>query len=452
MEYLILDMARLLRRSGIGVSTQEIEDCLNILRTLGKKIDKYTFYHLMNNTMIKTPWGADFILWLIGLYYEPDAEIAMDHLNLFSSQVSSVTGERLGSTGQGAPVDLMVDAVLKKNLDLIFAIVKGLNLSLEPHWEDREKALEHFQMRSGWLEVIHIIEKSHQYGQIAEQNYLEALETLEEWKNLLQDEIELQLEKNMSREYLMKELKKRNPRTVHFLESDDAQFLQMSREIQKLARKLAVRKGRRRKVGIRGLVNVNKSIKRSLQTGGVPLSLVRMQRKPAKPDLWLLCDMSNSVSKFSYFMLMFVYATQNRYAHIRSFLFVDMLLEITDYFQEQDWSSVWRSLGKLRGFNRTGYSHYGNVLQQFADQALPFLSKKTTVLILGDAKNNWNKLDGSEILLKIKETAAALYWLNPMNRSLWASGDCLMEKYKESCTEVFQCSNIEQLEQFLSAL
>jgi uncharacterized protein with von Willebrand factor type A (vWA) domain len=162
--------------------------------------------------------------------------------------------------------------------------------------------------------------------------------------------------------------------------------------------------------------------------------------------------MSNSVSRFSYFMLLFVYATQSRYSHIRSFLFVDMLLEVTEHFQGQGWSRALPTLSRLRGFNLTGYSHYGNIFQQFAAEHLPFLTKKTTVLILGDAKNNLNKRDGHEILEQIRESAAALYWLNPLDRSLWGAADCLMEKYEENCTKAWPCCNIAQLEQFLVSL
>jgi uncharacterized protein with von Willebrand factor type A (vWA) domain len=162
--------------------------------------------------------------------------------------------------------------------------------------------------------------------------------------------------------------------------------------------------------------------------------------------------MSNSVSRFSYFLLILVYATQKRYAHVRSFLFVDMLLEVTAYFQEREWSEALRDLRTLRGFNLTGYSHYGNVLQQFAELVLPELKPQTTVLILDDAKNNGNTRDGSEVLAEIREKAAALYWLNPINPCLWSSDDCLMEKYREYCTQAFLCSNIEQLEKFLAVL
>lgn len=148
-------------------------------------------------------------------------------------------------------------------------------------------------------------------------------------------------------------------------------------------------------------------------------------------------------------MLMFIYTIQKRFANIRSFIFVDILLEVTDFFKEQEWDKALNSLNTLKGFNLTGYSHYGNVLHQFYDANHTLLNHKTTVLILGDAKNNRNKTDGSEVLAQVKESARALYWLNPMNEDLWYSGDCVMEKYIKDCTAAYHCSNLQQLEQFV---
>lgn len=453
MEYVILKIARMLRQSGISVSAQEITDCLTLLKTSKTDtINSYAFYRLLNATMIKTQWGADYAQWLIELYFEPDIEISNDRLNILSSQASAITGEGLGSSGKIVPIDSLIEAVLNNKLNLIYVIVKGLNLDLELQLEDRTKALENFQHQSGFVEVSEIVENSFQKNQLSTEDYQKALLALEEWNNILKNEIELMLFRNMSMDYLMKEMKKRNPRTVSFLDSEDSQFSQMSREIQKLGRRLAIRKGRRRKISPRGPINLDKSMRQSLRTGGIPLALVKMQKKPSKPDLWILCDMSNSVSKFSYFMLMFIYTTQKQYSKIRSFFFVDMLLEVTDYFQERDWSSVLSSLSKLKGFNITGYSHYGNVLQQFADQFLPQLTNKTTVIILGDGKNNGNRLDGSDVLARIKENSEALYWLNPLSKNLWNVDDSVMENYKENCTGAYSCSNIEQLEDFLACI
>ncbi|ACL18626.1 VWA domain-containing protein [Desulfitobacterium hafniense] len=453
MEYLLLDMARLLRRAGIHVGTPELEDCLQGLNHLGTKISKYAFYQLVNTTMIKTPWGAEFVLWLTELYYGPDPELSNDHLQLLSRrQVTEVTGEGLGSSGQGAPVELLAEAVLKKNIGLIYAVLQGLNIRLEPHWEDEERALEFFRERSGWGEVRRRVEESRRRGELGEEEYAQAWETLSEWNRLLQDQIELQMIQTMSGQVLLDELKKHNPRTIDFLAGEERQIEPMFREIQKLGRRLAVRPGRRHQVAGKGTIALSRTVRRALQTGGIPLAPVRVRRKPAKPDLWLLCDMSNSVSPFSYFMLLFVYATQSRYAHIRTFLFVDALLEVTEHFQGQDWSDALHSMKRLKGFNLTGYSHYGKVLQQFAAEHLTQLSRKTTVIILGDGKNNGYKPEGHEALAQIKESAAALYWLNPLSRNLWGTADCLMEKYEENCTGAWPCCNIQQLEQFLLSL
>ena len=453
MEYLILEIAGLLKSSGVAVAMSEVEDCLRLLKTFGSKFDRYDFYRLVNATMVKTPWGAGYVQWLVELYYGPNLEPAGDRPRMLSAKASAVTGDALASgSGRGIPVDLLVEAVLNNRAGLIFAMLKGLRLTLEPGCEDREKALLDFQRQSGWLETAAILDQRHGQGLIEEAAYMQARAILKNWNILLREEVEQRLIMNMSREYLLEELKKHNPRTAGFIDGSDSLEADMSREIQKLGRKLAVRKGRRRRVGKKGVIGLRQSLRRAAKTGAVPISLVRLERKPARPDLWLLCDMSNSVSRFSYFMLMLVYITQKRYSHVRSFLFVDMLLEVTAFFQERDWSEALRDMRNLRGFNLTDYSHYGNVLRQFADTALPELTKQTTVLILGDAKNNGNTRDGSEILAEIREKAAALYWLNPINPGLWSSDDCLMEKYREHCTKAVPCSNIEQLEKFLTEI
>ena len=455
MEYLILEIARLLRSSGIAVGMSEVVDCLRLLKSYGSKLNIYDFYRLVNTTMIKTEWGENFVLWLVELYYGPNLESGnYSMLNArasAASAASALTGEALSEgCGRGLPIEMLIEALLRNQSGRIFALIKGLRLTVEPDCEDREAILLDFQRQSGLLETSAALEEYRRNGRITEADYLKAQAILKNWNTLLREEIEQQLIKNMSREYLLAEIKKYNPRTADFLDGDNSLESDMSREIQKLGRKLAVRNGRRRRVAKKGVISLQKTMRLAVKNGGVPISLVRLGRKPARPDIWLLCDMSNSVSRFSYFMLMLVYTAQKRYSHIRSFLFIDMLLEVTAFFQERSWSEALRDLRNLRGFNLTDYSHYGNVLRQFADTALPELTRTTTVLILGDAKNNGNTHDGSEILAEIREKSAALYWLNPINPRFWASDDCLMEKYREYCTEAVHCSNIEQLEKFLS--
>jgi hypothetical protein len=276
VEYLVLEIARLLRSSGIAVSVPEVKDCLHLLKAFGGKLDKYDFYRLVNTTMIKTAWGEDYVLWLVELYYGPDPELGNDRLQVLSSKTTSLTGERLADgSGQGLPVNLLVEAVLHNQIELIVAMLKGLRLTLEPDCEDREKALHDFQRQSGWLETAESLEHLRQQGRIAAADYLEAQATMKNWKILLQEEVEQQLLRNMSREYLLTEMKKYNPRTAGFLDSNSSQESSMSREIQKLGRKLAVRKGRRRQVGgarpaARALSACRKACSGPSEPGGFP--------------------------------------------------------------------------------------------------------------------------------------------------------------------------------------
>ncbi|WP_425060039.1 hypothetical protein SCACP_06830 [Sporomusa carbonis] len=458
MDYIIFDLARILRKSGLGVSTREIVDSIQALNLLSaNKLNKYAVYNLINATMLKTEWGAGYIQRLVELFLEPDPEIVADHTGVLSLQSSSSReaggGETgYGRAGNGAAVSLLTEAVLKKDIDLIYAIVKRHNLSLDLLCENRDEALVSFKLQSGWFQVSETIEEYYNQGKISPSDYHCAQESLDLWKNFLVDEFERLQVKNMSRDYLSQVMKQQNPKYINFLDVDDSYFSIMSREVEKLARRLAVRKGRRRKEASQGRININRSIRHAMQTGGVPFKLTKMARKPSKPDICLLCDMSNSVRKFSYFMLLFVYTLQKQYSHIRSFLFVDQLLEATDYFKEQDVSNALETIGRLKGFNLTGFSHYGNVIHQFTAHYLHVLNKNTTVLILGDAKNNWNTVDGSQVLHEIRENAAALYWLNPLKQELWNHSDCIMEKYRPSCTGVYQCANIEQLERFVAEI
>ncbi|BBB91394.1 MAG TPA: VWA domain-containing protein [Methylomusa anaerophila] len=457
MEYLIFDIARILRQSGINVSTREIADSIQALQLLNAtQMDKYALYNLLNGTMLKTEWGAGYLQRLIELYLEPDPEIMADRAGVLPLK-SSLPGEAgygeggSGGTSGGSPLQLLIEAVLNRETDLLYSSVKRHMQGIEDISENQEEALASLKQGSGWFEVYGRIEEDYRCGRISAAEYQCAQNSLALWENFFIAEIERLQARVMSRDYLSRLMKRQNPWQSNILDSD-APLDIMSREVAKLAKRLAVKKGRRRQVSIQGRITISKSIKQAMKTGGISFKLVRTARKPSKPDLCLLCDVSNSVRRFSYFMLLFVYALQKRCSSIRSFLFIDEVLEVTDYFKEQDAGSALAAIGRLKGFNCTGFSHYGKVLHQFAGRYLEVLNKSTTVLILGDAKNNRNTVDGSEVLYKIRENAKALYWLNPLAKELWDRDDCIMEKYRPGCTGMYPCANIEQLERFVAAI
>ena len=203
---------------------------------------------------------------------------------------------------------------------------------------------------------------------------------------------------------------------------------------------------------LRGSVSLSHTVRKSMKTGGVPLKLLKASRKRTKPDLWILCDMSNSVKQFVYFILMFAYSAQERYGNIRTFFFVDRIVEATDHFEGSDWTYALNNLHSIRGYNMTGYSQYGLAFEQFEEEFLPQLESKTTVFVLGDAKNNGSKHTGVTVIEKIGKQASHLYWLNPYPETEWQNSDSVIEQYRPFCSGVFPCSNIDGLERFIQSI
>ena len=158
----------------------------------------------------------------------------------------------------------------------------------------------------------------------------------------------------------------------------------------------------------------------------------------------ILCDVSDSVRNVSRFMLQFVYSLQDLYSKVRSFIFVADIGEVTGLFKEHD---VNRALDlALQGNIINVYSHsdFGRAFKTFHREYLGAVNKRTTVLILGDARNNYNAPQ-EWVLREIKERAKQVIWLNPENQSTWGFGDSEMNLYGKSCDFVEECRNLRQL-------
>jgi uncharacterized protein with von Willebrand factor type A (vWA) domain len=281
----------------------------------------------------------------------------------------------------------------------------------------------------------------------------QANEFLEQAFSKLEDELASAIEEEAVRRFGEKALDQitRRPRLEEIdfnnLRYDSSMDLieEMRVRIAKLAHKLASRISRREKAARAGKVSIGRTIRKSLQTGGVPLVLAFRQRKLAKPELVLLCDVSGSVAVFSEFMLQLVYALQDRFTKVRTFAFVDRIDEITSYFKED---TVAEAIRRARSSTRVswgGYSDYGSSFIGFVDRYLEAVTSKTTVIVLGDARNN-NNPPRVESLSRIRERAKKLLWLNPEPVELWDTGDSIMGIYAHVCDQVFECRNLRQLE------
>jgi uncharacterized protein with von Willebrand factor type A (vWA) domain len=205
-------------------------------------------------------------------------------------------------------------------------------------------------------------------------------------------------------------------------------------------------RNRKRKLSIR------RTARQAMSTGGIPFRLVTEPLPPLRPDIVVLCDMSGSVAAFSRFSLDLLVALDSRLSRLRVFSFVDGLAEITGLVREA------RSAGRqiapaeaARDAVRLGGSDYGYVMREFAAAHAHQLSRRTVLLVVGDARTNY--LDPAEnAFAAIRQRVGQLYWLNPESRQYWDQGDSAMSRYAPWCDRVEECRTLRQISEFVQHL
>jgi uncharacterized protein with von Willebrand factor type A (vWA) domain len=239
---------------------------------------------------------------------------------------------------------------------------------------------------------------------------------------------------------------------VEFLRASRSDLVELRRQVHPLARRLATRLTARRRLGRSGRLDFRRTVRASLATGGVPLVTKHRPHKPHKPELVVLCDVSGSVSSFAHFTLMLTHALREQFSKVRAFAFIDTADEITDYLREADLGDVMQKIAghaDLVWFD--GHSDYGHALEVFAQKYPDAITPKTSLLILGDARNN-HRSPNLPVLRRLVKEARHTYWLNPEPRSYWGSGDSAAGNYAGVVDDMVECRNVEQLAEFVQRL
>ncbi|MFI6402070.1 VWA domain-containing protein [Streptomyces sp. NPDC050548] len=240
---------------------------------------------------------------------------------------------------------------------------------------------------------------------------------------------------------------------VDFLFAGRAQLAELRRAVQPLARKLATRLAARRRRASRGTIDLRRTLRGSLSTGGVPMRPVLRRRRPVRPELVLLCDVSGSVSGFSDFTMLLVQALHDQFSKVRVFAFVNRLDEVTgllahDTADPEGLGARIRAEATLTGWH--GSSDYGVALGEFAERYGDAVGPRTTVFVLGDARTNMSD-PNLPAVRHIAQRARRVYWLNPEQRSQWGTGDSAAPGYAE-LVEMHECRNAKQLSSLVGRL
>ncbi|MEV7750108.1 vWA domain-containing protein [Streptomyces griseofuscus] len=276
---------------------------------------------------------------------------------------------------------------------------------------------------------------------------------IEEFRRLVGAEARRRVAERRGRDEIARRGVRPTADRVDFLFASRDQLAELRRAVQPLARKLATRLAARRRRAARGTVDLRRTLRSSLSTGGVPMRPVLRRRRPVRPELVLLCDVSGSVSGFSDFTMLLVQALHDQFSKVRVFAFVNRLDEVTGLLDHgradpEGLGARIREEATLTGWH--GSSDYGMALGEFTERYGAAVGPRTTVFVLGDARTNQSD-PNLPAVREIARRARRVYWLNPEPAGQWGTGDSAAPAYAD-LVEMHECRTARQLEGLVGRL
>jgi uncharacterized protein with von Willebrand factor type A (vWA) domain len=471
MQKKILEFTNILRKSGIRVSTAEAIDSFQALDELSID-DREVFKDALRATMVKRGeevptfdqlfdlFWSGFYDNLRGAFGETAAMLAglgMD-LEELLRRIGDQLKEMQGDVGE---LSALARAMLTADLSQLEQLIREAASQAGIDRIENFLQVGFFGRRT--LEQMGAEGAAEQLRELAAR--LEAAGMAPEEVRALRQLIDGLMDalRKSVRAYTERELQKHNHDYMEkfrretlleksFYHLTEEEIRKMREVVERLAQRIKNILSIRRRRLKRGKLDLHQTLRRNMSHGGIPFELVFKQRKKDRPKLVILTDVSSSVANVSRFMLQFVYTLQEAFTKIRSFVFVAELGEVTPIFQQADiGDAIERALEGGDVINVYTRSNFGHAFHYFWQNHLSAIDKKTTVLILGDARNNYND-PRAWCLREIHHKAKNVVWLNPENPSAWGFGDSVMDKYLPYCDVAEECRNLRQLSAMVDRL
>jgi uncharacterized protein with von Willebrand factor type A (vWA) domain len=276
---------------------------------------------------------------------------------------------------------------------------------------------------------------------------------IDQLKKEIEAEIRRRLVADRGVEAMAKTLRKPLPEDVDFMHASREELMSLRKAIYPLTRKLAVRLARKRRHGRKGPLDFRNTVRHSLSYGGVPADPKFRYPRPAKPEIFVVADISGSVAAFARFTLQLVYAISSQFSRVRSFVFIDGIDEVTRFFEgvEDIGEAIHRVNTEADVVWVDGHSDYGHAFEVFWERYGREVGPKTTVIVLGDARNNYHASQ-AWVLGEMHKKARHVYWLNPEPKAYWDTGDSIVGEYAAHTDGAYECRNLRQLEKFVEVL
>lgn len=280
----------------------------------------------------------------------------------------------------------------------------------------------------------------------------EIRERIAAFRTMIDDEVRRRTAETRGRDQVARNAVPKQAEQVEFLAARPEQLARLRRIVHPLARRLAARLAVRRKRARRGALDLRRTLRRSMSTGGVPMRPAHRIRRRGRPELVVLCDVSGSVAGFSHFTLLLVQALREQFSRVRVFAFVERADEVTHLFEPgaEPAGVMQRVLREADLVASDGHSDYGGSFAGFAEQWASAITSRTSLLVLGDGRTNYRD-PHLAVLRRLVGRARHAYWLNPEPRRQWGSGDSAALRYAD-VLPMHECRTAAQLADVVEAL
>jgi len=460
MEEKLVEFANLLRENGVRVSLAETLDAFTASEVTGL-LEREAFRAALRSTMVKRASELPVFEELFDVYFSGLGEIikqasksVQDALSMSDQEFQKFLDE----------VEEMLKREGKKLSELAKELLQNKNGALEKRLREAaraaklkgiERTIEENYFARALARELGLDRIEREIKELREQ--LEKLDLGQAMKARMEEYLERRLKalEDIIKRYVRMEREKRDIRQREdqrmnqmaeksFYYLSEEELKKMQEAVQKLAQRLKNVIAIRRKRAKKGRFDIKRTLRNNLDCGGVPFKLRFERRKKERPQVVILCDVSDSVRNASRFMLQFVYSLQDLYARVRSFIFVSEIGEVTEHFRNNDIKDALDVALKGDIINVYAHSNFGYAFRNFVSDHIGAINKRTTVIVLGDARNNYN-LPHDWCLREVKQRAKRVIWLNPESRNTWGFGDSEMERYAVHCDMVEECRNLNQL-------
>ena len=448
MEERMVRFIAALRSAGVRISLAESEDAFRAVQSLGVK-DRELFRLGLQTTLVKEAGHIPVFEELFPIFFgssenppmtnpsddltEEEAQMLAGALRQFSEQLRKML-ERLLKGEQLSPEELerlarMVGLNQTDHLRYREWMVQRMKRAL--HFKEVREALE--ELAEMLAELGMDKERVDQMTRLMQANQQAMEDQLRQFSGQ-------RIAENMSerpREEGIEELLNRP-----FSALSDRDMERLRKEVQRLAAALRTRVALRQKRAKTGQLDAKATIRANLKHGNVPIEIKHRERS-LKPKLVVICDVSTSMRYCSELMLSLLYHLHDQISKTQAFAFINHLEFISpDFTGKQAQEAVGLVLERMpAGYYNTDL---GNSLEGFQRDYLGAIDGRTTFIIVGDGRNNYNnpRLD---IFNTIARRSRRTIWLNPEAPALWGSGDSDMLKYAPSCDVILQANTLAQL-------